>query len=290
MYGEVSVARNIRAIAEDAAMRHPLPDSGTLPSNVGAYVSYVREAWQQFVADCGLVYKNVEQVSLTLATREFDLPDDFRRLIEARLGYLPRTISTISRAAGGVVSVRTATAHNLPDGCTVRIADVTPVGATVFDGDFTDITVVDTDDFTYTDTETTADTGAGGEVQAAGTSVGLEIVTRAVAAPTPEYEATAGQPQYLFLPDNSFVFAVEPVSDGGYPNLLMEYDGEVPDTIDVNDSAGLPAPGWVEKGLIGYAAARAGVFPDGLRDYDEVLVRWRRAASRRGAVNRARAA
>jgi len=243
------MASSILQLAQEAAALY-------LPAgvNVDRYAIWIKQGWHRFVHRAGGVFTQTSEVPLTPGLCIYALPDDYRLLKKNGVYryYAPRAIATAARAAN-VVTITTATAHNLVSGVTVKIAGTTPVGGTLFDGTFV-ITVTQPTKFTYAQTAAN-DTATGGLVSGLNASKAFltfadeeEIVTAAA------WDVTQGAPTRYFFPDGLHI-AVNPVPDGNDPVLVLRYDAETPTPIDLTSD--LPGPPYLEKALIGYGIWQA---------------------------------
>ena len=271
------MARSIRELAYRAHGLYP-PKGGE--DNVTLLEARIEEAYRELVHQCGGVYSNTQETSLTLSTRTFALPSDFREIRPkgVYLSYTPRTISAISRSTN-VVTVTTSSVHGLAVGMTVKITGVTD---TSFDEDSAVITALGTPTTTQFKYAQTGDAGSssGGTVECSLDAVYLTLDRRYDLTLVPTYDATAGRPSTYWYPDARNI-SLEPISDGVYPALFVEYDGEAPDTLDL--TATLPIPGYLENALMAYGAAYAGTLDmeKGLTFFNGGIRSWRAARSDR---------
>jgi hypothetical protein len=97
--------------------------------------------------------------------------------------------------------------------------------------------------------------------------------------------SAAGTPQKYYFID-AFNIGLLPPSSGFYPALFINYDAEVEDA--VNFDTALPVPGYVESGLIAYAASMAGGLDkaEGMGLFEKTLMDWRAARNMRENVQR----
>lgn len=277
-------AQGARSLRELATRAFELFSPNSEVPSEGQYLIRIEEAWRHLVDQCPGVYRQTVEIPLSLSVREFSLPLDCLEPVKngITLSYLPRNISTLSRATGGVVTATTTTAHNLEDGMTVKIVDSTPAGSTIFDGSFDDINSTGNTTFTYQDSETTADTATGGTVEQSSDAVALTKKDRKDLTILPEDQATVGQPQYYYVGDGNTI-CIEPISDGGFPALAVEYQAEAPDPMPLDTR--LPIPGLVEQYLMAYAAGKVGTLKIDLAllEFAEGIKRVRALFARRGA-------
>jgi len=247
------------------------------------YEIYVEEAWRDLVREVGGVYTRTASTPLTIGQREFSLPARLREFHPEGiyLGYLPRTVHSAALAAN-VVTVETATAHGLAAGMLVALSGVDAANGLILNEIVYEVvSAPTTTSFTYAladvdagDTDTaTADTGQ--------VVCGYSPQLLALSAEAPAGALTMGNPTAYYLVDD-LTLAVSPVSVGAFPELIMVYDAEEADDLDV--TASLPLPAWIEPGLMAYAAGQVGDLDQqaAAARFLDVIRKWREARNRRG--------
>lgn len=275
--------RSITALAE---LAHGIfPPSRDLPEiPVTAYEYAIEDAWRQMVERGGGVYHMTADTPIILGTSAYSLPIDLIELDRegVYLGYRPRTVATVARVSE-VVTVTTATDHDLAVGHEVALDGVTAAGGTEFDVAGTVASVPSTTSFTVLQAGVADDTGTGGEVVAAYTPRRLTLALKEDLAPLPDDQADTGTPQYYYYP-SSRAIALYPCPDGSYPAICMEYDAEPSALID--RTADLPLPAVYERGLMAYAAALVGGRSELMPFFEEGVRLWKAARTRREEANR----
>lgn len=252
---------------------------------VDMYALWLKDGWDLFVHECGQVYSNTDEITLTAGTWEYDLPSDYRRLMPhgVYLYYAERDISTISRTSN-VTTVVTSTVHGLATGSTVVIDDVTPVGDDEFDtdSDGAEVTVSDTTTFTYANTGDN-DSGGGGTVNAMETDEQfLAHDYMSGVSGVAGWNRTEGAVTYYFFP-GAVSIGFHDVPNGEAPTAWLYYDAETPSTFD--NTVALPVPSYAERGLVGYAHEQAALQAGDVQRaaigrglFDETCNRWRAAS------------
>jgi hypothetical protein len=261
------MARSLHELARRAMLLY----TGGGSVSEAAYLIRLEEAWRAFVHEAGGVYTRTTIHPLTIGQRTFAVPELLRELHPqgVYLFYTPRAIVSIARA-DGVVTVETDTEHGLTAGMSIRIDDVE--ATTTFDGAFVIVSAPTDTTFTYAQDDDD-DAGTGGQVLCAYNPWYLEPILH-LEDSHPSVQSTTGVPRRYFYTNDS-TLVLDPASDGGFPELFIVYDAEAPADIDFDEV--LPVPGYVEAGLIDYAAAFAGVIPQeqGLLRFQQALATWR---------------
>lgn len=251
------------------------------------YLHWLTEAYRIFVHECGGVYTEDYEVSLAPGVWQYDLPTDVRQLKPngVFLHYLPRAIAQCWRASN-VVTIQTALPHKLSVGVKVVIAGVTKSS---FNGAFTVSEVVSDVLFRYP--QNGVDEGSsGGTVSSLNSGVRFLAFARQEDMLARAWVAdTTGRPSWYFFLDALRICLYE-IPDGTDPVLMLHYDAEAPETLDVSQA--LPVPAYVEPGLIGYAHAQAAAQAgDAAREQRGMVLfaaaqaRWNAAASARRQVD-----
>jgi len=279
------MAGSIRQLAEQAHILYK-PDG----VDVEMYAIWLLDGYRRFIQECGGVYTQTTELTLTKGTWEYSLPSDYRRLKSkgVYLYYAPRTISAIS-VTDTVCTVQTATTHALAADSEVTIADVTPVGPTTFDGTFTVASIPTTTTFTYT-LSADDDEGSGGTVSSQHEDERfLSYTKEASVVGIIDWSRDEERPTYYFFPD-AFNIGLRHVPNGEDPVLVLRYDAAATEPID--EATALPLPSYVEAGLIGYGKMRAAIHAGDDRmvgiaaaEWDDGKRLWNAARSKREQID-----
>jgi hypothetical protein len=249
LYWELAMSVSLIQLAKRAKVLPPLTSFSEQ-----AWLTWLEEGWKEFVFNEGRVFTDTYELPIVPGTQIYDLPEDYREMKMQGLYfyYTPRVIASISRSTN-VVTVETTLAHNLAIGHTVDLADVTPDS---FNGEATVVSVPTTTTFTFAQTDDDESGSVMGTVNGINADMQFPVYCEETYPPQfANWNTEQGEPGYYYFPDSLHVgFFMVP--NGSFPTAWLRYDANVPSDWDSADD--LPIPGYLEKGLLGYARREAG--------------------------------
>lgn len=255
-----------RALALYSASK---PEELRIVGSEAAYSIAIENVYREFVHACGGVYHVSEQIPLVIGQRDFTLPLDLRSVKSIRVGYIPRTISSVSLVSG-TQTITTTTAHELSIGQHIQLTGMKPTYLNSTDAAVTNVSSAYIFDVACVGADTTYTEGS---VTGVLCSRELEYVDQMDIEILPHYEDTNDATYSYWYPD-PLTISVYPPSDGTYCSLLLEYDAEVPDVLVTTDT--LPAPSYLEQPLMCYAASILGEvdIKYGRMMFDDAVKQW----------------